>query len=134
MLGLILFACGEGEAAQPICLCLYIPAAQASKRQRENSHTELPGEQNYLATIRKSSPICSPYLTIALLDSARVPGLSICVYFGGELMGFNIPRVTHDMAGLPTLVLVLYWFSLAGTKNALGYSLASPESPQSSLP
>lgn len=27
MLGLILFACGEEEAAQPISLCLYIPGA-----------------------------------------------------------------------------------------------------------
>lgn len=32
----------------------------------------------------------------------------------GQLMGFNIPRVTHDMAGFPTLVVVLQSFSLAG--------------------
>lgn len=45
-------------------------------------------------------------------------------------MGFNIPRVTHDMTGFLTLALVLYWFSLVVTKNALGCPLAPPERPQ----
>lgn len=132
MFGLMLFACGQEEAVQPVTLCLYISGAQGCKKQRENSHGELPGEQNPLATIRKPSLVSSPYLTTSL-DSARGLGLSVCAYFGGQLMGFNIPRVTHDMTGLPTLALVLYWFSLASSKNALGYPLASPESPQPAL-
>lgn len=51
MLGLILFACGEEEAAQPISLCLYVPGAWGGARSRDNRHAEFPGEQKHLALL-----------------------------------------------------------------------------------
>lgn len=43
MLSLVLFACGEKEVVQVICLRLYIQGAEGSKNQGERSRAELPG-------------------------------------------------------------------------------------------
>lgn len=61
MVGLILFACGE-EEAQPISLGTYQEQRENmllvyTKKQRENNHAKLLGQQTHLASIRKPSPV-----------------------------------------------------------------------------